>query len=122
MATTDVSARVTDGVRAPVLATKFTWMPEMGLVVCAAGSPALQTTLCASSLFWGESRAPQFLVKNPLPLAIRCLLVRPAAEAVLAVREPRLSWTRSDIFNLVVKNIQICDQKIKLAFLLENIL
>lgn len=94
----------------------------MGLAVCVAGSRALQTALCASSLFWGGSQAPQFLVKNPLPLASRCLLVRPAAEAVLAVREPQLSWTRSDIFNLVVKNIQICNQKIELAFLLENIL
>lgn len=108
---TDVSALGTDGVRAPVLASKSVWVPEAGLAVGVAGGPALQTgVVCQLRLLGRVSDFPVPGGKSS-PHATRCLLVRPAAEAVSAASEPRLSCTHSDVYNLVSKNFKFVTRR-----------
>lgn len=108
---TDVSALGTDGVRAPVLASKSVWVPEAGLSVGVAGGPALQTgVVCQLPLLGRVSDFPVSGGKSS-PHATRCLLARPASEAVLAASEPWLSCTCSDVYNLVSKNFKFVTRR-----------
>lgn len=76
-----------------------------------AGGPALQTgVVCQLPLLGRVSDFPVPGGKSS-PRATRCLLVRPAAEAVSAASEPRLSCTRSDVYNLVSTNFKFVTRR-----------